>query len=147
MISFNQDYINYGYYANMDFISDPEKVRWAHFIKDRRYLYEEIGLFEGAYLYKKGIYRPTNSSIMNSGGNRSNLFNAPSREAIYKRAMKLAYGDSWTYDYEEFVKFDEPGRAEWINWYGTNTRSVNKKTIKDYKHIPPKIFNYPAVVK
>ena len=47
------------------------------FIKDRRYLYEEIGLFEGAYLYKKGIYRPTNSSIMNSGGNRSNLFNAP----------------------------------------------------------------------
>ena len=40
----------------------------------------------------------------------SGLFNAPSREAIYKRAMKLAYGDSWTYDYEEFVKFDEPGR-------------------------------------
>ena len=39
--------------SNMDFISDPEKVRWAHFIKDRRYLYEEIGLFEGAYLYKK----------------------------------------------------------------------------------------------
>ena len=32
IISFNQDYINYGYYANMDFISDPEKVRWAHFI-------------------------------------------------------------------------------------------------------------------
>lgn len=144
IISFNQDYINYGYYANVDFVSDPEKVRWAHFIKDRRYLYEEIGLFEGAYLYKKGIYRPTNSSIMNSGGNRSNLFNAPSREAIYKRAMKLAYGDSWTYDYEEFVKFDEPGRAECIN---TNTRSVNKKIMKDYKHIPPKIFNYPAVAK
>ena len=144
IISFNQDYINYGYYANMDFISDPEKVRWAHFIKDRRYLYEEIGLFEGAYLYKKGIYRPTNSSIMNSGGNRSNLFNAPSREAIYKRAMKLAYGDSWTYDYEEFVKFDEPGRSEWIN---ANTRSANEEMMKNYKHIPPKIFNYPAVVK
>ena len=144
IISFNQDYINYGYYANMDFISDPEKVRWAHFIKDRRYLYEEIGLFEGAYIYKKGIYRPTNSSIMNSGGNRSNLFNAPSREAIYKRAMKLAYGDSWTYDYEEFVKFDEPGRSEWIN---ANTRSANEEMMKNYKHIPPKIFNYPAVVK
>ena len=140
---YNQGYIDYGYYANIDFVSDSEKVKWVHFIKDHRYLYEEIGLFEGAYLYKKGIYRPTNSSIMNISG----LFNAPSREAIYKRAMKLAYGDSWTYDYEEFVKFDEPGRAEWINWYGTNTRSVNKKTMKDYKHIPPKIFNYPAVAK
>ena len=81
---------------------------------------------------------------MNSGGNRSNLFNAPSREAIYKRAMKLAYGDSWTYDYEEFVKFDEPGRSEWIN---ANTRSANEEMMKNCKHIPPKIFNYPAVVK
>ena len=143
IISLNQDYINYGYYANVDFVSDPEKVRWVHFIKDYRYQYEGIGLFEGASHYKKGVYRPTNSSIMNHGG----LFNAPSREAIYKRAMKLAYGDSWTYDYEEFVKFDEPGRTEWINYYGINTRSVNKKTMKDYKHIPPKIFNYPAVAK
>ena len=115
-----------------------------HFINDSRYYNEKLGAYEGA-VWTKGVYRATETSIMSI--DYSGLFNAPSREAIYKRAMKLAYGDSWTYDYEEFVKFDEPGRAEWINWYGTNTRSVNKKTIKDYKHIPPKIFNYPAVVK
>ena len=33
-------------------------------------------------------------------------FNAPSREAIYKAVMTLSEGESWTYDYEEFVAFD-----------------------------------------
>ena len=141
---YTQRYEKYGYYANIDFTNDLQNIRWAHFINDSRYSNEKLGVYEGAAYWPKGAYRPTEFSIMCSG---EGLFNAPGREAIYKRAMKLAYGDSWTYDYEEFVKFDEPGRAEWINWYGTNTRSVNKKTIKDYKHIPPKIFNYPAVVK
>ena len=140
---YTQKYNEYGIYSNIDFTNDLNKIRWAHFINDSRYMDEHIGAYEGTTYWSKGAYRPTKFSIMSSDA----LFNAPMREAIYKRAMKLAYGDSWTYDYEEFVKFDEPGRAEWINWYGTNTRSVNKKTIKDYKHIPPKIFNYPAVVK
>ncbi len=38
--------------------------------------------------------------------NNKHGFNAPSREAIYKRIMSVAYGESWTYDYEEFVTFD-----------------------------------------
>ena len=42
----------------------------------------------------------------NTGG-----FNAPSREAIYYRIHKLAYGESWTYDYEEFVNWDLNQRA------------------------------------
>ena len=37
-------------------------------------------------------------------------FNAPSREAIYYRIHKLAYGDSWTYDYEKFVEWDSINR-------------------------------------
>ena len=37
----------------------------------------------------------------NTGG-----FNAPSREAIYKKIMKFSEGDAWTYDYETFVAFD-----------------------------------------
>ena len=79
----------------------------------------------------------------------SGLFNAPSREAIYKRAMKLAYGDSWTYDYEEFVKFDTQGRADWIEAMNKSpTRSVKADSrFKQYNHIPPKILNYPAVAK
>ena len=37
-------------------------------------------------------------------------FNAPSREAAYIRIHKLAYGSSWEYDYEEFVKYDAINR-------------------------------------
>lgn len=34
-------------------------------------------------------------------------FNVPSRREIYKRTMAIALGDSWKYDYEEFVAFDQ----------------------------------------
>jgi len=37
-------------------------------------------------------------------------FNAPSREAIYYRIHKLAYGDDWKYDYEKFVEYDAVNR-------------------------------------
>lgn len=100
-----------GMSGNIDFTNDPQKVRWAHFITDPRYALEKIGIYEGAY-WSKGIYKSVSgyySGIMDDCGGR---FNAPSREAIYKRAMKLAYGDSWTYDYEEFVKFDAPTLEE-----------------------------------
>lgn len=137
---YTQRYEKYGYNANIDFTNNLQNIRWAHFINDSRYNNEKLGAYEGAAYWPKGVYRPTEYSIMLGGG----VFNAPSREAIYKRAMKLAYGDFWIYDYEEFVKFDTQGRADWIN---ANTRSANKETMKDYKHIPPKIFNYPAVVK
>lgn len=40
------------------------------------------------------------------GSSTDGQFNAPSREAIYYRINKLAYGDSWNYDYETFVQFD-----------------------------------------
>ena len=42
----------------------------------------------------------------NTGG-----FNAPSREAIYKKIMMFSEGDAWTYDYETFVEFDAPARS------------------------------------
>ena len=38
-------------------------------------------------------------------------FNAPSREAIYYRIHKLAYGADWEYDYEEFVEWDAKNRS------------------------------------
>lgn len=141
---YTQRYEKFGRNANIDFTNNLKNIRWAHFINDSRYYNEKLGAYEGA-VWTKGVYRATETSIMSI--DYSGLFNAPSREAIYKRAMKLAYGDSWTYDYEEFVKFDTQGRADWVNWYGTNTRSVNKEIMKDNKHIPPKIFNYPAVAK
>ena len=58
---------------------------------------------------------------------RSNThgFNAPSREAIYKRVMQLAYGDGWTYDYEEFVAFDQAHLPQPV---GTQTKAADDGT-------------------
>ena len=93
----------FGWGKNTDYTSDPAQVYWSKFITDSRYANENIGIYEGACTYWTGAYRSTENSIMryNIGG-----FNAPSREAIYYRIHKLAYGKSWSYDYEEFVNWD-----------------------------------------
>lgn len=98
----------YGWYKNVDFTNDPDQVRWSHFLDDARYQYDGLGCYEGGLTYWTGVWRPTENSIMrnNTGG-----FNAPSREAIYYRIHKLAYGDSWEYDYEDFVEYDAINRA------------------------------------
>ena len=89
--------------ANVDTESDPKKVKWAKFIEDPRYADEKLGVYQGS-LNCANLYRATETSIMKS--HRPGLkFNAPSREAIYKKVMSMAYPD-WKYDYEEFVKFD-----------------------------------------
>lgn len=99
---------NWGWWKNVDFTDDLSQVRWSHFLNDDRYDAEGLGAFEGGLTYWTGVWRPTENSIMryNTGG-----FNAPSREAIYHRIHKLAYGDSWEYDYEEFVEWDEINRS------------------------------------
>lgn len=99
----DEEYAKSGRDANVDWRNDPETVRWAYFIKDTRYASENIGIYDGAY-YSSGLYCATENSIMRNGTE----FNAPSREAIYKRIMKLSEGDSWVYDYETFVNFDAP---------------------------------------
>ena len=99
--------MTFGWWKNVDFTSDPDQVQWARFLQDPRYQFDGLGVFEGACTYWTGAWRPTENSIMryNTGG-----FNAPSREAIWYRLHKLAYGDEWTYDYEEFVAYDAVNR-------------------------------------
>jgi len=96
-----------GWWKNVDFTSDPGEVKWSKFLGDGRYKFDGLGVFEGGSTYWKGVWRPTENSIMryNTGG-----FNAPSREAIWYRIHKLAYGESWQYDYEEFVAYDAVNR-------------------------------------
>lgn len=128
----------YGWNANVDFTSDITRVKWNRFVTDSRYAVENIGAYEGGLTYAYGVYRPTESSIMQYNVGQ---FNAPSREAIYKRAMKLAYGESWTYDYESFVGFDTPSR--------TTTRTIGDIG-KPKGFIPlasPAIHNYSAVAR
>jgi len=99
---------NWGWWKNVDFTDDPKQVRWANFLEDERYANEGLGLFEGGLTYWTGVWRPTETSIM---VNNAGEFNAPSREAIYYRIHKLAYGDSWEYDYEKFVEYDAVNRT------------------------------------
>ena len=103
----NQSTLPYGWWKNCDFTSDPAKVKWSRFLADERYQYDGLGCFEGGLTYWSGVWRPTENSIMryNYGG-----FNAPSRESIWYRAHKLAYGDDWQYDYEAFVAYDAINR-------------------------------------
>lgn len=100
-----QLYCEGGYYKNIDVVNDPSKIKWSKFLTDSRYGSFGLGVFEGAYAFKSGFYRPSQTSIMNVS-NISDEFNAPSREAIYYRIHKLAYGKDWQYNFEDFVQWD-----------------------------------------
>ena len=123
----------YGWWRNADFTNDPTKVKWAHFLNDSRYANDGLGVYEGAFTYWTGAYRPTDNSIMNTnvGG-----FNAPSREAIYYRIHKLAYGADWQYDYEKFVEWDAKNRKA-----AATTRGIPYRLDipKDYKPTHPPV--------
>ena len=115
--------LSYGFYENVDLTSDPNTILWSKFISDSRYS-GKVGVYQGGYTYPYGVYRPTDNSIMryNTGG-----FNAPSREAIYKKIMKFSEGDAWTYDYETFVAFDAPARsAEAVTRAAAQCAAVDK---------------------
>ena len=120
-----------GWGANVDWHSDPTEVKWTKFIRDERYADEQIGVYEGSYLYGYGAYRPTNNSLMRESYTNSILgFNAPSREAIYKRVMKESEGEGWTYDYETFVTFDALGHEQFVNNMNSASRARGEKSPK-----------------
>ena len=125
----------YGWGANIDWRNDINTIKWSHFLNDARYKEENIGIYEGGYAgYKYGVYRPTENSIMMQSDFK--YFNAPSREQIYKRIMQLSEGESWTYDYEEFVKYDEINRKSATR---AAVRPLSEAEKKEYakKHCPP----------
>ncbi len=113
----------YGWWKNADFTDDANIVKWAHFLSDSRYKYDGLGVFEGAFTYWTGAWRPTEESFMrhNTGG-----FNAPSREAIYIRINKLAFGKDWEYNYEDFVEYDAVNRK---TAYSATQSSVGHGTV------------------
>lgn len=91
-----------GWAQNVDFTTDETKVLWSNFIGDSNYDSEGIGIYEGACTYFKGVYRPTENSMMNDN---TVGFNAPSRMSIYNRVMEDATGEKKSYD--DFVEFDK----------------------------------------
>jgi len=128
-----------GFYKNIDFTDDPTKVRWSYFLEDERYAYDGLGIFEGGFgWYEFDVYRPTEDSIMryNEGG-----FNAPSREAIYYRIHKLAYGREWEYKYEDFVEYDA------INRKSAAQAQTAQKRRSNYVEKPFEPTHPPVIVK
>ncbi|MDO5442530.1 MAG: M64 family metallopeptidase [Bacteroidia bacterium] len=95
----NREYEELGWWANVDFTSDPERIRWSHMLKDDRYK-SSVGIYEGGLTYGHGVWRPTEDSIMKTN---DGVFNAPSREAIFKRIMTLSGED---YSFEKFAAYD-----------------------------------------
>ena len=96
-----------GWWKNIDVTNNPDEIIWSKFLSDPRYDRDYIGIYEGAWSYGHGVYRPTTNSRMRPTDAEYNVFNAPSREAIYYRIHKLAFGDEWEYDYEKFVEYDQ----------------------------------------
>ena len=108
-----KDFEQWGWFKNVDAtIGDAltaETIKWAHFLEDPRYD-GLVGIYEGALGFYTNAYRPTDDSIMQHVRGSSGEFNAPSREAIYYRIHKLAYGDSWVYDFQKFAEWDKINR-------------------------------------
>ena len=113
------EYGGKGYYEygskegpNVSYTDDPELVPWTRFLKDDTYKHY-VGIYEGAVGYDRGAWRPSQDSIMRNSHKR-NIYNAPSRYAIFKRIvgeshyMLNKYGDEFTEEdfWNEFVKYD-----------------------------------------
>ena len=100
----NQNLINswrasdpyFGY--NISLTGDRELVHWKHYFDMAGY--EAVGMYEGAYLYNMGAWRPEYISCMED--NRP-YYNAPSREAIVRRIMKASGS---TFDFDDFLAKD-----------------------------------------
>ena len=120
--------VNYGCYKNIDLTNNPNEVCWKEFIGDSRY--PEIDIFEGGDGYAFGVYRPTETSIMD---NNVGEFNAPSRRAIFYRINKLL-DPTFTDDYETFVKWDMSRNR--VQHPATGTRAVERK---DFVPLAPPI--------
>ncbi len=134
-IAYYQDITSfYGWWKNVDFTNDPAQVKWSKYLSDSRYANDGLGIFEGACTYWTGAYRPTDFSIMryNTDG-----FNAPSRESIYYRIHKLAYGTPWVFNYEDFVAYDAKNRKA-----ATRAAAWSSATVKRFreKHCPPVVI-------
>ena len=101
---YNSVYEKYGWFANVDFTNDPQKIRWSAFLSDSRYK-DEVGIFQGGALYAFGAYRPSKNSMMNEN---YEYYNAPSRRAIYQQIMKRS-GEE--YSFEKFLEYDAVNRG------------------------------------
>lgn len=135
------DYHDRGWGINVDATNSPDSVVWKHFLQDPIYA-NEVGIYQGAWYWPTDLWRASENSVMN---NDYSYFNAPSREAIYKRIMQLSEGDDWVYDYGTFVEWDSINRQAAMETLSTiESKSVKPKEQRiiynTKKHRMPRII-------
>ena len=139
---------------------DPTLARWAPYYLDSRYASEKLGAYLGGATYATGTWRPTDNSVMRwhqeEGGD---VFNAPSRESIWLRAMFLSRDAGITYpdwqtfynaqNREDFVSVDlapAPDQASAVRTRELLRRQAARRvplrlpdgsTLPEPKHTPP----------
>lgn len=96
-------YASIGWYKNIDYVKDKAKCKWASYIGHPSY--PEVDYYEGAARHPD-LYRPTFNSLMRDHAYGEG-FNVPSREAIYYRIHRLAYGPEWVFSRDAFINFDQ----------------------------------------
>ena len=92
-----------GWYQNISLSSKFNEVSWADFIFDPNYS-DQVDIYEGAYEYMRGVFRPESNSCMNYG---IPYYNVISRLEIMKRIFNYA-GENFSMDY-----FYENDSFEW----------------------------------
>lgn len=117
------------WWANVSFTPDPSLVGWHRFMEEGSgYDETEVSIIEGA-LYSQGIWKSVEESMMNTGGE----YSVPAREAIYKKIHKVAYGEDWQYNFEDFVSWDR--RAVVPPSAGMKSRA--KVLVNSFEHPKP----------
>lgn len=123
----------FGWMLNVDSEKNEDKVLWSQFLSDSRYHAENLGVYEGGATFYKGVFRSSENSMMNSN---DSPFNAPSRQVIYNKVMKLALDHESSYN--EFTDFDQAHLpATWT--YKTITRQCGKQNA-EIPLAPPRII-------
>lgn len=127
---------------NVDYHDTPETSFWKDFLQNPDYEVEHLGLYEGAmYSFAKGIYRPSETSIMYGSFEWANqYYNAPSRWAIYRRIMQLA-GKECSFD--NFLQYDKKN-LEMIKAQNEKTRDSRKPVLENIVPIGNCVQMMPA---
>jgi len=123
----------YNWMLNVDASNDPDNVVWSEFINNTHFASEHIGIYEGAFTYDTGVYRPTEESMMRSN---ESPFNAPSRKAIYDKVMALGEGKGIS-TMEEFTEFDDAHKP--VKWNYSTTRSLAPW---QHQHLTPPVIKW-----
>ena len=117
-----------GQYLNVSLanVTDQAPSNWQPFLADPE-TYPEVGFFEGACTYAKGIWRAEQNSIMNDN---VRYFNGPQAYFIYRKIKTLS---NETPSWEEFVANDAARIREQAN---ANSAAVQNAQGAGEKFIP-----------